>query len=60
MATTLRWTFLLLSWYPEIQKKLNELIDSVLGREILPTMSDREIYITNSGSKVNLFLVSLR
>ncbi len=43
-ATTLRWAFLLLSWHPEIQKKLQDEIDSVVGRERLPTLEDREMY----------------
>ena len=47
-ATTLRWTFLLLSWYPEIQKKLQEEIDSVIGRERLPNMNDRDMYINHN------------
>jgi len=42
-ATTLRWAFLLLSWHPEIQKKLQDEIDSVVGPERLPTLEDREM-----------------
>jgi len=44
-ATTLRWAFLLLSWYPEVQKRMQEEIFSVVGRERLPTFDDREMYV---------------
>ena len=55
-ATTLRWAFLLLSWHPEIQRKMQDEIDSVIGRERLPiTLEDREMHITQS----NIFLISI-
>jgi len=44
-ATTLRWAFLLFIWHPEIQKKMQDEIDPVVGRERLPTLVDREMYI---------------
>ena len=40
-ATTLRWAFLILSWHPEIQRKMQDEINSVIGRERLPTLEDR-------------------
>ena len=51
-ATTLRWGILLLAHYPEIQIKLQNEIDSVLGRERRPTLGDREMY--------NIFLLITR
>jgi len=41
-STTLRWAILLISYFPEVQKKLQEEIDSVVGRERLPSLDDRE------------------
>ncbi len=41
-ATTLRWGVLLLASYPEIQQKLQNEIDAVVGKERRPTMDDRE------------------
>ena len=42
-ATTLRWAVLLLSYHPEVQIKMQEEIDRVVGRERLPTLDDREM-----------------
>lgn len=42
-ATTLRWAVLLLSYHPEVQIKMQEEIDRVIGRERLPTLDDREM-----------------
>jgi len=57
-VTTLRWALLLLSWHPETQKKLQEEIDSVVGRERLPTFGDRQMYILNYNNKLSIYRFS--
>ncbi|KAE8289787.1 Cytochrome P450 1B1 [Larimichthys crocea] len=41
ISTALHWILLLLAKYPEIQTKLHELIDKVVGRDRLPSVDDR-------------------
>ncbi|KAM6423677.1 cytochrome P450 2W1-like [Liasis olivaceus] len=41
-ATTLQWAILLMMKYPEIQRKVQEEIQSVLGSECLPVYEDRK------------------
>lgn len=42
-ATTLRWAFLLLSVHQDVQKKLQEEIDSIVGKDRLPSVTmDRD------------------
>lgn len=40
-ATTLRWAVLLLSYHGDIQKKVQEEIDTIIGRDRRPTLDDR-------------------
>jgi cytochrome P450 len=40
-ATTLSWTMLYLTTYPEVQKKLQAEIDRVIGKSRLPTLADK-------------------
>lgn len=42
-ATTLRWGVLLLAYHCDVQIKMQNEIDAVVGRERLPTFSDREM-----------------
>ena len=42
-ATTLRWAVLLLSYYPDIQQKMQYEIEAVIGKERRPTLEDREM-----------------
>ena len=42
-ATTLRWAVLLLSYYPDIQQKIQYEIEAVIGKERRPTLEDREM-----------------
>ncbi|XP_072030800.1 cytochrome P450 2J4-like [Amphiura filiformis] len=41
-ATTLRWALMYLMEYPDIQKKVQEDIDSVVGRNRRPKLTDRD------------------
>nr|QSD59122.1 CYP3681A1 [Diaphanosoma celebensis]QST15080.1 CYP370C11 protein [Diaphanosoma celebensis] len=41
-STTLRWAVLLLAYHPEVQRRMQEEIDRVIGAERLPTLNDRE------------------
>ncbi|KAG7281211.1 hypothetical protein CRUP_019736 [Coryphaenoides rupestris] len=41
VSTLLMWILLLLVKYPDVQAKLHELIDQVVGRERLPSQEDR-------------------
>ena len=40
-STTLRWAFLYMITHPETQKRVQDEIDSVIGRDRLPRLSDR-------------------
>ena len=44
-ATTLRWAVLLIGKQPEVMKKLQEEIDTVVGRDRLPCLEDQSRYI---------------
>ncbi|XP_072051623.1 cytochrome P450 2J5-like [Amphiura filiformis] len=41
-ATTLRWSVLYMMAYPEIQKRVQHEMDSIVGRDRLPSLSDKE------------------
>ncbi|XP_074121891.1 cytochrome P450 2J2-like isoform X2 [Sminthopsis crassicaudata] len=41
-STTLRWALLYMALYPEIQGKIQEEIDRVIGQSRQPTMADKE------------------
>ncbi|KAM6912961.1 cytochrome P450 1B1-like [Xenentodon cancila] len=41
MSTVMQWIFLLLLKYPDMQTKLQQLIDKVVGRDRLPSIEDR-------------------
>uniref|UniRef100_A0A3P8RKX8 Cytochrome P450, family 1, subfamily C, polypeptide 1 n=1 Tax=Amphiprion percula TaxID=161767 RepID=A0A3P8RKX8_AMPPE len=41
MSTVMQWIFLLLVKYPDMQAKLQELIDKVVGQDRLPSIEDR-------------------
>jgi cytochrome P450 len=43
-ANTLRWAILLLAYHPEVQRRMQEEIDRVVGTERLPTITDRDQY----------------
>ncbi|KAM5148450.1 cytochrome P450 2D15-like [Mantella aurantiaca] len=48
-STTLRWALLYMLLYPDIQQKVHEEIDQVIGRERKPTMADLlELPYTNA------------
>ncbi|XP_072014876.1 cytochrome P450 2J4-like [Amphiura filiformis] len=40
-STTLRWALLYMLKYPDVQKRVQEEIDSVVGRDRLPKLSDK-------------------
>jgi len=40
-STTLRWGFLFMLMHPDIQRKVQQEIDDVVGRERLPSMEDK-------------------
>ena len=40
-ATSLRWTILLMMAYPDVQSRVQEELDSVVGRDRLPVLADR-------------------
>ncbi|XP_072047419.1 cytochrome P450 2J4-like [Amphiura filiformis] len=40
-STTLRWALLYMLKYPDVQKRVNREIDSVVGRDRLPNLSDK-------------------
>lgn len=44
-ATTLRWAILLIGKQPEVMRKLQEEIDTVVGRDRLPSLEDQSRYI---------------
>lgn len=43
-STTLRWAVLLLSYFPDAQRKLQTEIDALVGKERRPTLEDRDMY----------------
>jgi len=50
-ATTLRWAILLISKHPNVMKRLQEEIDSVVGRDRLPCLEDQ------NRSNLNIILI---
>jgi cytochrome P450 len=40
-STTLRWFMLYMIEYPEVQKKIQDEIDAVVGRDRLPSWEDK-------------------
>jgi cytochrome P450 len=40
-STSLRWFFLYMIEYPEIQKKLQDEIDNVIGKDRQPSYADK-------------------
>ena len=40
-STVLNWSLLILVKYPEIQQKVQDELDSICGRDQLPSLSDR-------------------
>lgn len=40
-ATTLAWAVLFMILHPDAQKKVHDEIDSVIGRDRLPSLDDR-------------------
>ena len=42
-ATTLKWAILYLMLHPDIQRKIHEELDMVIGRERMPTLEDRKV-----------------
>ena len=43
MDRALRWAILLLSYYPDVQQKMQSEIENVIGKERRPTLEDREM-----------------
>ncbi|XP_069508832.1 cytochrome P450 2D15-like [Ambystoma mexicanum] len=41
LSTTLRWALLYMLLYPDVQRRVHEEIDSVIGRDRKPTMEDQ-------------------
>ena len=41
-TTTIRWTFVLLANHPDVQRRLQEEIDSVVPRDRLPSLDDKQ------------------
>jgi cytochrome P450 len=43
-STTLSWAVLYLLHYPDVQRKLQDEVDRVVGRHMLPSVTDRKRY----------------
>ena len=43
-STSIRWTVLLLTKHPEVQRKAQETIDEVVPKDRQPALEDREKY----------------
>jgi cytochrome P450 len=47
-STTLLWSVLYLTMYPEVQRKVQAEIDALIGRERRPSRNDKAGYDKNS------------
>jgi len=56
-ATFIRWAIVLLTNHVSVQERLRAEIDSVIGRQRLPTLDDRSRSANDNTLMSNIFLV---